>query len=112
MFKISEHSIPTLAGDVRNLVDATDVALSMHSQILSSAIEATRASDLPLSASQRVLTDIAAGLNGMIDTRERIRKAVATMTAIGRQTVHKEKMDGCPGGVPIRGLQEPVELSL
>lgn len=95
MYHISENAIPTLAGDIRNVVNATDTALTMQSQMLMSVIEVIKTSNIPLTTSQRLYSEIANGLKGMVDARDSIRQSVATMTAIGKQTAHPEQLDGC-----------------
>ncbi len=102
MYTISENAIPTLAGDIRNVVNATDTALAMQSQMFMSVIETIKTSDIPISTSQRLYSEIANGLKGLVDARDSIRQSVATMTWIGRQTAQEEQMDGCPVPPPMK----------
>lgn len=102
MYNFSESAIPAISGDISNVVRATDAALSGQAQMLATIIEAMGTSDLPINASQRVYGEVVGAINSLLDAREKTRKSVASLTAIGRQSRHQEKMDGCPVGFPTR----------
>jgi len=104
MYKFSENAIPAVAGDISEAVRATDAALSGQAQMLQTIIESVRTSDLPINASQRIYDNVISAINSLRQAREQTGKTVATLTAIGRQSVHKEKMDGCPIGWPTGQL--------
>jgi|GEM_PF-4553817 len=110
MYVFSKGAIPAVAGDFGNVVRATDTALSVQAQMLSTVIEATLTSNVPLNASERVYVDMIGAMTSILDARTKTRRSVSTMTAIGRQSEHAFLLDGCPAGFPIeRNVLEACE---
>jgi hypothetical protein len=110
MYEFSKGAIPAVAGDVGNVVRATDTALSVQAQMLTTVIEAAQTSNLPLNATERVYGDMIGAMTSLLDARTKTRRSVSAMTAIGRQSPHAEFLDGCPAGFPLeRNELEPCE---
>jgi hypothetical protein len=110
MYILSDAAIPSIAGDVRNVLNATDAALSMQAAMLSTVIEAVRTSDLPVNASQHVYDDVVGAMTSILEARAKTGKSIAKMTAIGRQSAQREMMDGCPMGWPNSEAAEPARI--
>jgi hypothetical protein len=111
MYNLSDAAIPSIAGDVRNVLNATDTALSMQAAMLSTVIEAVRTSDVPVNASQKVYDEVVGAMSSMLEARAKTRNSISTMTAIGRQSAQREMMDGCPMGWPNSELAEPTKVT-
>ncbi len=110
MYNLSESAIPAIAGDVKNAFAATDAPLSLHANMLSTVIEAIRTSNIPVNASQRAYDDMVGAMTSLLDARKRAGHSLTTMTAIGRQSIHREKMDGCPGGWPTSAAPADINV--
>jgi hypothetical protein len=100
MYTFSENAIPAIKGDIENVISAADAFLATQAQMLNTMIEAARTSNVPLNATQRAFAEVVEAMNSTLDARGQTGKTLATITAIGRQSAHKEMMEGCPGGVP------------
>ncbi|MGF7172120.1 hypothetical protein FHS91_003825 [Sphingobium xanthum] len=100
MYTFSENAIPAIRGDIENVISAADTFLASQAQMLNTMIEAAQTSNIPLNATQRAYAELLEAMTSTLDARSHTGKTLATMTAIGRQSAHREMMEGCPGGVP------------
>jgi len=110
MYHFTETAIPVIAGDIAQVLDMTDQALAAQALLLSNMIAANSGSDVPFNATQRVVEEAVCAMTSLLDARSRTGKNIARLTAIGRQSKHKELMDGCPAGFPAVQADPKTEV--
>ncbi|HEX8642890.1 MAG TPA: hypothetical protein VF702_03140 [Allosphingosinicella sp.] len=89
---------PVVATDTKNAVAAVDDALLNSARLMASIIEATQGSNLPISESQKLLAEMASGLQSVLDGRGNMVSAIRQMTVIKGRSNFAPLDVGCPDG--------------
>lgn len=100
MFEIEKSSGQVIAADTQKSVDALDHAVMSIAHLCADIIEVSRASRLPVSATQPALANAGESLSKLIAGREGISQAVRELITIQRASNLQAVSFGCPDGLP------------
>ena len=111
---------PVVAADTKNAVAAVDDALLNSARLIASVIEATQASNLPVSESQKLLSSMTTGLQAVLDGRGNMVSAIRQMTDIKGRSNFAPLDFGCPEGwgtasatvVPVSKAAQPATVAI
>lgn len=98
MHNIREQVGQVVAADTQASITALDTAVLMHSRLCASAIEASADSHLPIAATQGLLESLAAGIDGLVQSRSKLVTAVRHINIIQGRSNLRETGFGCPNG--------------
>ncbi|WP_300973146.1 hypothetical protein [Sphingomonas sp. LHG3406-1] len=87
-----------VAGDVRSAFDTVDDALLNGARMVVSVLEATQSANMPAAQKQRLLNNLTAGINGVLDGRGHLVSALKDMLEIKAQSNLAPVSYGCPEG--------------
>ncbi|MDV3455797.1 hypothetical protein RZN05_02285 [Sphingomonas sp. HF-S4] len=100
MYRIPQSTVLALAAETRSAIGATDRAIHAGTQLLTSLIEGAAATNLPISATQRLLTRAHAHSGKLLEGRQGLCDLIAAMTVVKHASDQRELAFGCPKGLP------------
>ena len=113
MFEIKENVGSVVAGDTQNLCKSIDAALLDSSALITSLIEGSAQSRLPIGVSQQLLQNATAGVNHLVSGRAEIAQTVKHLAKIQANSSLATTSYGCPDGVGASAFEQmPKDISV
>ncbi len=108
MHNIKQRVGEVVAADTQASVAALDSAVLMQTRLCASTIEASSDSKMPIAATQDLLESLSAGLNGLVQSRAELVKAVRHINLIQAKSNLRTVGFGCPNGLQPIGYKDDV----
>lgn len=113
MLKIDDNVGGLVAAETKGALRAIDVAILSELRLCATLMEAFEQTPLPVGSSQKLLQNLANGINHFVAGRGEMATTIRTLTAIKAGSSLVETSYNCPGQVPLAkagdgaGAQQP-----
>lgn len=101
MLKIDEHIGGLVAAETKGALRAIDKAILSELRLCATLIEALEQTELPVRSSQKLLQNLANGINHFVAGRSEMATTIKTLTAIKAGSTAHATAYNCPGDQPV-----------
>jgi hypothetical protein len=106
MLKVDENIGGLVAAETKGALRAIDHAILSELRLCATLIEALDQTALPVGSSQKLLQNLANGLNHFVAGRGEMATTIKTLTAIKADSTARETSYNCPGQLPAAMIAE------
>jgi hypothetical protein len=106
MLKVEENIGGLIAAETKVALRAIDHAILSELRLGSTLIEAFDETALPVGSSQKLLQNLANGINHFVAGRSEMATTIKTLTAIKSGSTLVETSYNCPGELPVAKAQD------
>jgi hypothetical protein len=112
MLKVDENIGGLVAAETKVALRAIDDAILSELRLCTTLIEAFDKTALPVGSSQKLLQNLANGINHFVAGRSEMAATIKTLTAIKSSSSLVETSYNCPGELPIAKARDHVSTPL
>jgi hypothetical protein len=110
MLEVDENIGGLVAAETKGALRAIDNAILSELRLCATLIEALDQTALPVGSSQKLLQNLANGINHFVAGRSEMATTIKTLTAIKAGSTTRETNYNCPGQLPMDMVAEQTAM--